>query len=203
MTAHSRLGVQPMCAMKRRAAAKSRKPSRCRRRFASVGAPSEYLINDLLLGPTIVITNGHLSVLLLLFARSNLRFVRIAHVQAHFALAIAKPIFEPLTLAGAIAHCGRGAALRGRYILSVARLARLRFRRGPLGLAADALSLGGDLLSQPLKFLLELGHGCSPSLILRARFLERHKQQKDGIGSMKPVPQRERAAQAPARGDAR
>jgi hypothetical protein len=104
-----------------------------------------------------------------------------ARSSAQIWLAIAKPIFEPLTLAGVIAHCGRGAALRGRYILSIARLAPLKVQRGLLGLAADALSLGGDLLGQPLKFLLELGHGCSPSLILRARFLEGHKQQKRGI----------------------
>ena len=55
-------------------------------------------------------------------------------------------------------RCGRGALLRCQYILSVARLALLKLRHGPLGLVADALSLGGNPLGQSLKFFLELGH---------------------------------------------
>jgi hypothetical protein len=45
--------------------------------------------------------------------------------------------------------------LRSRYVLSAARL---KVRRGPLRLALDAPSLGGNPLSQSLNFFLELGH---------------------------------------------
>jgi hypothetical protein len=51
----------------------------------------------------------------------------------------------------------------------------LKFRRQRLAPTSDAPPLGGDPLGQSFNFFLELGH-----LLLRARHLERHKQQKHG-----------------------